>query len=147
MGFGFAYMITGPIAAALIDSMSFPLTYHDPGTVYFFVMMASSQDLALPPANWTPEGFTDKAGNGQKKNRDLAQLTANEAIKTRRFWMLWLMMFINISCGIAILAVASPMAQEITGMTAIAAAAMVGTMGIFNGAGRLAWASFSDYIG
>ena len=147
MGFGFASMITGPIAAALIDSMSIPLTFLILGTVYFIVMMASSQYLAPPPANWTPEGFTDKTGNGQKKNRDLAQLTANEAIKTRRFWMLWFMMFINISCGIAILAVASPMAQEITGMTAIAAAAMVGTMGIFNGAGRLAWASFSDYIG
>src|SRR5699024_1007129 len=147
MGFGFASMITGPIAAALIDSMSIPLTFLILGTVYFIVMMASSQYLAPPPANWTAEGVTDKTGNGQKKNRDLAQLTANEAIQTRRFWMLWFMMFINISCGIAILAVASPMAQEITGMTAIAAAAMVGTMGIFNGAGRLAWASFSDYIG
>lgn len=147
MGFGFASMITGPIAAALINSISIPLTFFILGTVYFIVMMASSQYLAPPPENWAPEGYIEKEGEGKKKKRDLAQLTANEAVKTRRFWMLWFMMFINISCGIAILAVASPMAQEITGMTAIAAAAMVGTMGVFNGTGRLAWASFSDYIG
>src|SRR5699024_3033750 len=78
---------------------------------------------------------------------DLSQLTANEAVKTRRFWMLWVMLFINITCGIAILAVASPMAQELTGMTAASAAAMVGIMGLFNGGGRIAWATISDYIG
>ncbi len=78
---------------------------------------------------------------------DLSYLTANEAIKTRRFYFLWLMLFINVTCGIAILSVASPMAQEIAGLTAGAAAAMVGIMGFFNGAGRLAWASISDYIG
>ncbi len=57
------------------------------------------------------------------------------------------MLFINISCGIAIISVASPMAQEYAGMTVVAAATMVGIMGLFNGAGRIGWASFSDYIG
>jgi OFA family oxalate/formate antiporter-like MFS transporter len=78
---------------------------------------------------------------------DLAQLTANEAIKTRRFWLLWIMMFINISAGIMILSVAAPMAQEITGASAITAASIVGIMGLFNGGGRIGWASASDYIG
>src|SRR5699024_10936124 len=68
-------------------------------------------------------------------------------IKTRRFWMLWFMLFINVTCGIAILAVASPMAQEITGMSAITAASMVGILGLFNGSDRLAWATISDYSG
>lgn len=57
------------------------------------------------------------------------------------------MLFINVTCGIAILAVASPMAQEITGITVGAAALIVGIMGVFNGGGRLIWASISDYIG
>ena len=79
--------------------------------------------------------------------KDIAYLSANEAVKTRRFYWLWLMLFINVTCGIAILNVASPMAQEIAGLTPAAAALMVGIMGVFNGAGRLAWASISDYIG
>ena len=86
--------------------------------------------------------------SGKKKaNTDLSQLTANEAVKTKRFWYLWTMLFINITCGIAIISAASPMAQEVAGLTPIAAAAMVGFMGIFNGAGRIGWSSLSDYIG
>lgn len=97
---------------------------------------------------WAPKGFQENADNGRVKIRpDLAQLTANEAVKTRRFWMLWMMLFINVTCGIALLAVASPMAQELTGMSAVSAAAMVGIMGLFNGGGRIAWATVSDYIG
>jgi MFS transporter, OFA family, oxalate/formate antiporter len=57
------------------------------------------------------------------------------------------MMLINISSGIMLISVASPMAQEKVGMSAIAAASMVGIMGLFNGGGRIGWASFSDYLG
>src|SRR5699024_3024838 len=101
-----------------------------------------------PPEGWLPKGFREDTENGKIKIKpDLAQLTANEAVKTRRFWMLWVMLFSNITCGIALLAVASPLAQEITGMSVATAATMVGVMGLFNGAGRIAWASLSDYIG
>lgn len=79
--------------------------------------------------------------------KDLAQLTARQAVKTRRFWMLWTMMLINVSAGIMIISVASPMAQELVGLTAAGAATLVGIMGIFNGGGRLGWAAISDYIG
>ncbi len=148
MGFGFAALISGPAAAALIESVGISSTFYILGVIYFAVMVLSAQYLAPPPKGWAPKGFIESKQNGTSKIKaDLSQLTANEAVKTRRFWMLWVMLFINITCGIAILAVASPMAQEITGMTAIAAAAMVGVLGLFNGAGRLGWASLSDYIG
>jgi OFA family oxalate/formate antiporter-like MFS transporter len=60
---------------------------------------------------------------------------------------MWLMLFINVTCGIALISVASPMAQEVAGVTALGAASMVGLMGLFNGLGRIGWASFSDIIG
>lgn len=56
-------------------------------------------------------------------------------------------MILNITCGIAILSVASPMAQELVGMSAVSAATMVGIMGLFNGSGRIVWATIADYIG
>lgn len=148
MGFGFAALITGPFAAKLITIVGISKTFYILGTIYFIVMFTSAQYLEPPPANWTPEGFKGVTNSKRiQAKQDLANLTAVEAVKTRRFWMLWVMLFINITCGIALLAVASPMAQELTGMTVAAAAAMVGIMGLFNGAGRIAWASFSDYIG
>lgn len=148
MGFGFAAMISSPIMARLIESVGIANTFYILGTVYFVVMFCSSQYLAPPPKGWAPKGFQEQIDSGKKKIvADLSQLTANEAVKTKRFWALWLMLFINVTCGIAILSVASPMAQEIVGMSAVAAATMVGLMGLFNGAGRIAWASTSDYIG
>lgn len=148
MGFGFASLISGPAAARLITVVGINSTFFILGIIYFIVMTASAQYLAPPPEGWLPKGFREDTENGKIKIKpDLAQLTANEAVKTRRFWMLWVMLFINITCGIALLAVASPMAQEITGMSVATAATMVGVMGLFNGAGRIAWASLSDYIG
>ncbi|SES93473.1 MFS transporter, OFA family, oxalate/formate antiporter [Oceanobacillus limi] len=150
MGFGFAAMISGPAAASLIESAGISNTFYILGIIYFVVMTASAQYLSPPPEGWKPKGFIEKQDAEAAKGKiteDLSQLTANEAIKTRRFWMLWFMLFINVTCGIAILAVASPMGQEIAGMTAIAAAAMVGVLGLFNGGGRLGWATLSDYIG
>lgn len=143
MGFGFAAMIASPIMASLIDSVGIANTFFILGISYFIIMVASSLYLERPP-----KGYMEGVSTGSKKvEADLSQLTANEAVKTRRFWYLWIMLFINVTCGIAILAVASPMAQEIAGLTAVAAATMVGIMGFFNGVGRLAWASVSDYIG
>src|SRR5690625_1786290 len=150
MGFGFAALLSGPAAASLIDSVGISATFYTLGIIYFIVMTLASQYLAPPPDGWAPKGVKQ---NEQKKSdkgkitTDLSYLTANEAIKTRRFWMLWTMLFLNVTCGIAIIAVASPMAQEITGMSSVAAAAMVGVMGLFNGGGRLGWATLSDYIG
>ncbi|CAM3848506.1 L-lactate MFS transporter [Alkalicoccus chagannorensis] len=144
MGFGFAAMIASPVMASLIDSVGIAGTFYTLGAIYFVVMTASALYLERPPADYMPE-YQD--GGSKKSEDDLSQLTANESIKTRRFYFLWVMLFINVTCGIAILAVASPMAQEITGMSAVAAATMVGIMGFFNGVGRLAWASISDYIG
>ncbi|WP_018924288.1 L-lactate MFS transporter [Salsuginibacillus kocurii] len=142
MGFGFAATIASPLKEALMSGVGIANTFFVLGATYFVIMLASSLYLERPP-----EGYMAGHEGGTKKSADLAQLTANEAVKTRRFWYLWMMLFINVTAGIAILAVASPMGQEITGMSAAAAATMVGIMGLFNGVGRLAWASLSDYIG
>lgn len=148
MGFGFAALISSPIMAKLIVSVGIANTFYILGIIYFVIMFSASQYLSPPPAGWLPEGFKAQVNEGKKQLKtDLSQLTANEAVKTRRFYWLWLMLFINVTCGIAILAVASPMAQEIVGMSATQAATMVGLIGLFNGGGRIAWASLSDYIG
>lgn len=146
MGFGFAAMIASPVMRMLIESVGIPNTFFILGAIYFTVMFVSSLYLERPPEGYHPKGVVIGESEGAV-SKDLAQLTANEAIKTKRFYFLWLMLFINVTCGIAILAVASPMGVEIAGLTAGAAAFMVGVMGVFNGAGRLVWASISDYIG
>ena len=68
-------------------------------------------------------------------------------MKTWQFYAIWWLFFTNITCGIALLSVASPMAQDVVGMSPLAAASMVGLIGLMNGAGRIAWATVSDYLG
>lgn len=145
MGFGFAAMIASPVMGYLIDSVGIANTFYIMGATYFVIMLSASLYIERPPEGYHPSGVPLEEQPEQKK--DYVQLVANEAIKTRRFYFLWLMLFINITCGIAILAVASPMGQEVAGLSVKSAALMVGIMGVFNGAGRLFWASISDYIG
>lgn len=145
MGFGFAAMLASPAMEFMIETFSIPMTFYVLAGVYFVIMLLSSLYLEKPPEGYHPEGIDLEEEKTAKQ--DAVQLTANEAIKTRRFYFLWIMLFINVTCGIAILAVASPMAQEIAGLSAGAAALMVGIMGVFNGGGRLAWATVSDYMG
>jgi MFS transporter, OFA family, oxalate/formate antiporter len=147
MGFGFASMIASPVIAKLINGIGISNTFYLLGAIYFGLMFLSSLYLSPPPKDWQPEGMKDKDQKEEKKTKDLAQLTANEAVKTVRFWALWSMLFINVTCGIAVISVASPMAQDIAGLSAGAAATMVGIMGLFNGFGRIGWATVSDYIG
>ncbi len=148
MGFGFAAAISSPIMNSLIESVGVANTFFILGSAYFLIMCASSLYLEKPPEGWMPEGFKQKVESGVTKPKmDLSQLTANEAVKTSRFWYLWMMLFINVTCGIAILAVAKPLAMESIGISTVAAAALVGAIGIFNGLGRIGWASVSDYIG
>lgn len=148
MGFGFAAAIASPIMNSLINSVGVANTFYILGVSYFIIMVLSSLYLEKPEEGWMPDGFKEKVASGKVKGMmDLSQLTANEAVKTKRFWYLWFMLFINITCGIAILAVAKPLAMESIGIDMTTAAALVGAIGIFNGLGRIGWASLSDYIG
>ncbi|WP_020007837.1 L-lactate MFS transporter [Salinicoccus albus] len=151
MGFGFAAMIASPVMEYLMVTLSIPATFYILAAAYLLIMLISSLYLEKPPEGYSPKSGSQSDSQSTDTQaapaEDLVQLTANEAVKTKRFYFLWLMLFINVTCGIAILNVASPMAQEITGVTAAAAALIVGVMGVFNGSGRLIWASISDYIG
>jgi len=148
MGFGFAAAISSPIMEVLITSVGIEKTFFILGVSYLTIMILSSLYLEKPEEGWSPAGFEEKIKSGKvEQKHDLAQLTANESVKTKRFYYLWLMLFINVTCGIAILSAAKPLAIDSIGMTTVQAAALVGVLGIFNGAGRLGWAAISDYIG
>lgn len=148
MGFGFAALISGPLIVKLIASVGIANTFFITGSAYFVIIFVSSRYIAAPPTGWLPAGMVVATEAGSNKiSYAIPQLSANEAIRTKRFWYLWAMFFINITCGITIISVASPMAQEFANLTPVAAAAMVGIMGLFNGGGRIGWAAFSDFIG
>nr|WP_314899796.1 OFA family MFS transporter [uncultured Deefgea sp.] len=148
MGFGFASFFGAPLMAELIQTVGIANTFYTLGVIYAVVMLSSARYLEPPPVGWKPAGFEDSLASGKAKvAMDLIPMNANEVVRTKPFYGLWIMMFINITCGIAVISVASPMTQEVTGMSPLAAGAVVGLIGLFNGAGRLGWATLSDYLG
>ena len=145
MGFGFAALLTSPIAQFLMSSVGLSNTFYILGAGYFLIMIVSAQFIKRPTAE-DLANFKSEDKKAVSLTGGL-QMTANQALKTKTFYLLWFMLFISITCGISLVSAASPMAQELTGMSAATAAVMVGIIGLFNGFGRLVWATLSDYIG
>lgn len=148
MGFGAGSIITSPVATKLMEVFDLSTTFFILGASFFVLMISGALYIVRPPEGYMPEGMKKKLTQESKSKRtDLAQLTLAEAVKTGRFYLLWVMIFINISAGIMLISVASPIAQERAGLSVTAAATVVAVMGLFNGLGRLGWSSFSDFIG
>jgi OFA family oxalate/formate antiporter-like MFS transporter len=148
LGFGTGALVTAPIASNLMVSIGISNTFYLLGASYFVLMTLGASYIAPPSEGWMPASMKKDIASGKKIiKKDLQQLTSSEAVRTKRFWMLWTMMLINTTAGIMMISVASPMAQEVVGLSTAAAATMVGIMGIFNGGGRLGWAAASDYLG
>lgn len=145
LGFGAGALITAPVAASLMASVGIQNTYFILGVSYFVLMMCGALYIA-PPKPGEVEGAESVSKYGPVK-AEVQQVSAREAVRTKRFWMLWSMHLINVTAGIMMISVASPMAQEVVGLSVAGAATMVGLMGLFNGGGRLIWAAASDYIG
>lgn len=143
MGFGFASLIAGPLMQYLVAQVGLVDTFIILGVIYLVIMGASSLYLKAPQPKHPTRTTKDKSTMYVHTHGMLA----NDAMKTWQFRALWWVFFINITCGIGLLSLASPMAQEAIGMTPTAAASLVGIIGIFNGGRRIAWSTISDYLG
>ncbi|WP_200214294.1 OFA family MFS transporter [Micromonospora coerulea] len=168
MGFGGGAMVASPLSRQL-------LSFYDPGydpsnagstasggalvwlfvtlgVGYFLIMMFGVFNVRVPAADWRPAGF-DPARVAAKPLVTTANVSAANAVKTRSFWLLWVVLFCNVTAGIGILEQASPMIQDFfrdNGTSAVSVAAaggFVGLLSLFNMAGRFVWSSTSDVIG
>ncbi|MGZ4814235.1 MAG: L-lactate MFS transporter [Terriglobales bacterium] len=144
-GYGAGALIFSPIAARLIQTSGIPATFWIFGVVYLILVVAAAQFYQNPPEDWAPAGWVPTSAVA--KAATTANFTVREAMETWQFWLLLVMLFLNVSAGIMIISQASPIAQQLAGMTPLAAAGMVGLISIFNGLGRVFWAWVSDLIG
>lgn len=145
MGFGFSALVFGPVMQSLFESIGITTAFYVLGVIYMILILSSARYIERPPVGYLPKGFNPE--NSGTIKADLSNSTSKEALKTKRFYYIWIMMFINITCGIAIIAAASPMLQEKLAYTPMQAATVVGLIGVFNGLGRILWSGLSDFLG
>jgi MFS family permease len=154
MGFGGGAMIASPLSVALMDrfksatSVGVAETFVAMGVIYFVFMMFGVLTVRVPAEGWRPAGFVPKAA-GSQKLVTAAQVEVGTAFRTPQFWLLWIVLCMNVTAGIGVLSQASAMSQEMfpARITAAAAAGFVGLLSLANMAGRFIWSSLSDVIG
>lgn len=171
MGFGGGAMIGAPLADRLMNTFASSTfvgvwqTFLVLAVVYLAAMLIGAFSYRVPPLNWRPKGFSEQA---EQANRLVTtrNVHVDEALRTPQFWLLWGVLCLNVSAGIGVIGMASPMLQEVFGGTLIGeslrlaelgeeqrikvatiGAAFAGLLSLFNIVGRLMWASFSDYLG
>jgi MFS family permease len=172
MGFGGGAMIGSPLAAILMRHYATPTsvgvweTFVTLAAVYFVFMIVGALAYRVPPTGWKPAGWTPSVKATGNAMITTGHVHLRNAHKTPQFWLLWGILMLNVSAGIGVIGMASPMLQEIfagrligldlrfdalskeqLGQIAVIAAAFTGLLSLFNIAGRFIWASASDYIG
>ena len=144
-GYGFGALIMSPFAAWEMSKAGIPTTFYTLGIVYLIVVFATAQFYANPPEGWRPAGWEPHTAVAREATS--YNFTVREALGSWQFYLLFAMLFLNVSAGIMVISQASPMAQEIVGMSALQAAGIVGLISLCNGLGRVFWAWVSDLIG
>jgi MFS family permease len=172
MGFGGGAMIGAPLADILMNIFRTPAsvgvwqTFVAMAAIYFVFMMGGAFGYRLPPVGWRPHGWAPPAP-GAKALMTHGHVHLRDAHKTPQFWLIWAVLCLNVSAGIGVIGMASPMLQEIFGgsligqpgvkftalgdeqrrLVAAIAAGFTGLLSLFNIGGRFFWASLSDKIG
>jgi OFA family oxalate/formate antiporter-like MFS transporter len=141
-GFGFGAVVTGPVAKALLAGVdNKPDVFLPLGLAYLVVGLAGAAMFRNPPPGYSVPGCTPSGGSAH------AGYTLAQALRTPQWYLLTAILFLNTLCGIAFISQAADAAEEIALVSATTAATFVGVMGLFNGAGRIAWAAASDHMG
>jgi MFS family permease len=171
MGFGGGAMIGAPLADLLMNYYRTPAsvgvwqTFMTLAAIYLIFMLGGAFGYRLPPSGWQPTATTDTAAvNAMISSR---HVHLRDAHRTPQFWLIWAVLCLNVSAGIGVIGMASPMLQEIFGGSLIGrpelkflelddsqrraiaaiAAGFTGLISLFNIGGRFFWASLSDKIG
>jgi len=172
MGFGGGAMIGSPLAAGLMKDFASTTnvgvmpTFIVMAMIYFVFMMAGSFTYRIPATGWTPKGWSPAPE--QLTNTMITQrhVHVSQVFKIKQFWLLWGVLCMNVSAGIGVIGMSSPMLQEVFGgqliginktfaeldkpqlaAIAVVAAGFTALLSLFNIGGRFIWASLSDLLG
>jgi MFS family permease len=148
MGFGGGAFLAGYLNVLFIGKLGVAQTVMALGVTYLLLMLLGAWLLRRPPVGWKPSNAPERQREAALGRLITSQsLNRNAALRTPQFFLLWGILFINVTAGIGILSQASPMMQDLFQKTPLAAAAVVSIISLFNAGGRFFWASCSDYIG
>jgi OFA family oxalate/formate antiporter-like MFS transporter len=144
-GFGGGAFVTALIAKRLVSSVGPFQTFTILGIIYLVMVVGAALFMRNPPEGYRPPGWEpDTSSGGERSDVDY---DLGGALKTWQWFALWALLFLNVTAGIAIITEAAPMAETISGVSAVVAATLVSIISVGNALGRFFWAWLSDAIG
>ena len=144
MGFGGGSALTVPVAAYLVPAVGLFGTFGVLGLAYIVFVGGAGFFITNPPEGYSPPGH-DPSEEESSQEEDAYSFRG--ALSKWQWYALWAMLFLNVTAGLSIISDAKAIASELGGATSTLASAFVVILAVANAAGRLGWASFSDYIG
>jgi MFS family permease len=172
MGFGGGAMVGSPLAAELMKLFATPTdvgvaqTFVAMALIYAVFMVGGALSYRIPASNWKPEGWMPPPSQASNSMITQHHVHVKKVWGIPQFWLIWMVLCMNVSAGIGVIGMASPMLQEVFGgsligvakkfgeldkaqLTAIAgvAAGFTALLSLFNIGGRFVWASLSDKLG
>lgn len=155
MGFGGGALVAAPLSSLLLNlyadqpQNAVAPAFVTLGGIYLVAMMLGAFTARVPPEGWRPKGWSPStASSEQQAPGSTGSVTAANAIRTPQFWLVWTVLFLNVTAGIGILEQASPMIQDFfPDVGPATAAGFVGLLSLANMTGRFVWSSTSDVIG
>lgn len=143
MGFGLGAAVMGQVAPVMIRHIGIASTFYIAGSIFLVGLLAAAQKLVNPPADYV------LVTNNAKTDAAAVSVDFKTARGMNQFYILWGILFLNVTAGIAIISNLSPMAQQQLSLSdpALMAGRIVAVAALFNGLGRLFWGSLSEKIG
>ncbi|MBS4032628.1 MAG: OFA family MFS transporter [Clostridiales bacterium] len=141
-GMGLGTIVFSPIGQMLIEIIGPLLAMRILGVVYFVLITIGAQWMILPPEGYKPEGWEPSVSQ-----KNVVHYNPREMVSTASFYKIWISFMVGTASGLMMIGIASPVGQQIAGLSVPEAAAIVGMLGLFNGGGRVAWGAASDKLG
>ena len=153
MGFGGGALVAAPLTQRLLDAYAAePVDALVPtlltlAAIYAVLMLAGASVIRLPAPGWKPEGWVPAVKKGAMQTH--ADIRVRNAVRTPQFYLLWVVLFVNVTAGIGILEDAKPMIMDFfpSNVTEATATGFVGLLSLANMSGRFGWSTLSDKIG
>jgi OFA family oxalate/formate antiporter-like MFS transporter len=144
-GFGGGAFVTAFIANALVARAGVFSAFAILGIIYLIMVVGAAFFIRNPPEGWRPEGW--EPDTAERSDRSGVDYDLSGVLRTWQWYVLWALLFLNVTAGISLITEAAPMAEEIAGVSATVAAGLVSIISIANALGRFFWAWLSDAIG
>lgn len=145
-GFGLGAVIWGPVTVLLMNEIGFKWTLRVIGLLFFVVIAVCSRLLTIAPVGYAPRGWTPPESHGSSPDA-LPGRDWKGMLRTPSFWLLFLIFVMGLVSGLMVTGHASPIVQQMLGITPEAAGAFVSYLAIGMVIGKVGWGVLSDRFG